>query len=165
MAINNALNASSSGLTASDGNGNWFGRTITLGTGLTGSNLDGIAGNPTLSAIGGGLTWSEITGTSSNMSVNNAYLANNAGLVTLTLPATAAQFSVIKVKGYGAGGWKIAQNANQQIRFGSATASTVGITGFISSTNLNDGVTLVAAVAGASTIWTVLDSVGNITIN
>jgi hypothetical protein len=115
-------------------------------------------------APAGGLTWNDVTGTSASMAVNNGYLADNAALVTLTLPATAAQFSIIEVKGYGAGGWTIAQNANQQIRFGSATATTVGVGGSLSSTNLNDGVRLLATVAGASTIWTVTDSIGNITI-
>ncbi len=136
--------------------------TLTAGTGVTITNA---GGSITINAASGGLTWTDVTGTTQAMAINNGYLADNAGLVTLTLPATAVQFSVIEVKGYGAGGWKIAQNANQQIRFGSATATTSGATGFLSSNNLNDGVRLIAAVGGASTIWTVLSSIGNITIN
>lgn len=50
-----------------------------------------------------GFTWNEITGTSSGMAVNNGYIANNAGLVTLTLPASAALGSVIEVAGKGSG--------------------------------------------------------------
>lgn len=135
--------------------------TLTAGTGVTITNG---AGTITVAASGGGLTWNDVTGTSASMAVNNGYLADNAGLVTLTLPATAAQFSVIEVKGYGAGGFTIAQNANQQIRFGNATATTSGVGGSLSSTNFNDGVRLIAAVGGASTIWTVLSSIGNLTI-
>jgi hypothetical protein len=36
------------------------------------------------------LAWSEVTGTSQNAAVNNAYITNNAALVTVTLPTTAA---------------------------------------------------------------------------
>lgn len=134
--------------------------TITAGTGISVTNG---AGSITVAATGGGLTWTDVTGTSASMAVNNGYLANNAGLVTLTLPASATQFSVIKVQGYGAGGWAIAQNANQQIRLGS-NATTVGVSGSLASTDANDSVTLLAAVGGASTIWTVQDVVGNITV-
>jgi hypothetical protein len=134
---------------------------LTAGTGI---GITNAAGSITINATGGGLSWVDVTGTTQAMLVNTGYLADNAGLVTLTLPATAVQFSVIEVKGYGAGGWLIAQNANQQIRFGSVTATTLGITGSLASTNLNDGVKLMAAVGGASTIWTVIESIGNITI-
>ena len=52
------------------------------------------------------------------MSVNNGYIANNAGLVTLTLPDTAALGDEVLVQGKGAGGWLIAQNASETIYFG-----------------------------------------------
>lgn len=140
---------------------------LTAGTGVSITNA---AGSITINATGGALTWNDVSGTSATMAVNNGYLADNAGLVTLTLPATAAQFSIIEVKGYGAGGWKIAQNANQQIRMGSSAAAvsittTLGNTGFLQSTRLDDGVRLLAAVGGASTIWTVISSIGNITVS
>lgn len=135
--------------------------TLTAGTGVSITNG---AGSITIAATGGGLAFVDVTGTTQAMAVNTTYLADNVGLVTLTLPATAAQGSIIEVKGFGSGGWAIAQNANQQIRFGSATATTVGVSGSLASTNLNDGVKLLAAVGGASTIWTVLSSQGNITI-
>jgi hypothetical protein len=135
--------------------------TLTAGSGIS---ISSVSGAITISALSGGFTWNDVTGTSAAMAIANGYLADNAGLVTLTLPATAVQFSEIQVKGYGAGGWRIAQNANQQIRFGSATATTVGVGGSLASTNLNDGVRLIATVGGASTIWTVLSAIGNITI-
>lgn len=135
--------------------------TLTAGTGVTITNG---AGSITINATGGALTWTDVTGTSASMAVNNGYLADNAGLVTLTLPTSAVQFSVLAVGGFGAGGWKIAQNANQSIQFGSAAATTTGITGSLASTNRYDTVFLIAAVGGASTTWLVLNSVGNLTI-
>ncbi len=135
--------------------------TLTAGTGITITNA---ANSITIASVGGGFTWNDVTTTSASMAVNNGYLSDNAGLVTLTLPATAVQFSVIRVAGNGAGGWKIAQNANQLIQFGSAAATTTGITGSLSSTNRYDTVELIAVVGGASTQWNVLSSVGNQTI-
>lgn len=134
--------------------------TLTAGTGVSITNG---AGSITIAATGGGLTWTDVTGTSASMAVNNGYLADNVGLVTLTLPATAVQFSVIAVAGKGTGGWKIAQNASQQILFG-ASSTTSGTGGSLASTNANDCVHLLASVGGSSTIWTVLNSVGNITV-
>ena len=134
--------------------------TLTAGTGVTITNS---AGAITINATGGALTWTDVTGTSASMAVNNGYLADNAGLVTLTLPSTAAQFSLISVAGIGAGGWKIAQNANQKIIFG-ITTTTTGVGGSLASTNANDCVSLLATVGGASTTWTVLNSIGNLTV-
>ena len=134
--------------------------TLTAGTGISIVNGNN---SITINASGGGVSWNDVTGTSASMAVNNGYLSDNAGLVTLTLPATAVQFSTIKVSGYGAGGWLIAQNASQQIIFGN-TASTAGVGGSLASTNRYDAVELLAVVGGASTIWKVQNGVGNITI-
>lgn len=135
--------------------------TLTAGTGI---GIVNGAGSITINATGGGLTWTDVTGTSASMAINNGYLADNAGLVTLTLPVSAVQFSVIAVGGFGSGGWKIAQNANQSIQFGSGSATTSGITGSLASTNRYDCVYMIAAVGGASTTWLVLNAVGNLTI-
>jgi hypothetical protein len=134
--------------------------TLTAGTGVS---INNSAGAITINATGGALTWTDVTGTSASMAVNNGYLADNAALVTLTLPATAVQFSVIAVAGIGAGGWKIAQNANQKIIFG-ITTTTTGVGGSLASTNANDCIFLLATVGGASTTWTALNAVGNITV-
>lgn len=108
----------------------------------------------------GGLTWNEVTGTSVSAAVNNAYILNNAGLVTLTIPTTAAVGDVIKVVGKGAGGWTIAQNASENINFGNVTTTT-GTGGSLSSSLRYDCVELVCTVA--NTTWTVTSSIGNIT--
>lgn len=56
---------------------------------------------------GTGLTWSEVTGTSQTMVVNNAYVANNASIISFTLPSTSAVGDVVAIVGKGAGGWQV----------------------------------------------------------
>lgn len=109
---------------------------------------------------GGGITWNEVTGTSQSMAVDNGYIANNASLVTLTLPATAAVGKVVRVSGKGAGGWKIAQNASGIIHFGNSDTTT-GTGGYLQSTHQRDSVELVCVVANNE--WNIISSVGNIT--
>lgn len=132
-------------------------QTITAGTGISITNA---THSITISNTGS-FGWIETTGTSASMSINTGYIANNAGLVTFTLPATAALGSVIKLTGKGAGGWTIAQNASGQINFGSSS-TTVGVTGSLSSTLQFDSVELVCITA--DNIWNVLSSVGNLTV-
>ena len=139
---------------------NWSQLTV----GSTGQVLTVTAGAPGWSTLAPeSLSWTDVTGTSQSMAINSGYLANNASLVTLTLPSTAAQFSVIKVTGIGAGGWKIAQNANQKIRW-LGVDSTVGVSGILSSVDANACVTLRAYVGGSSTFWLVEQANGNITL-
>ena len=101
---------------------------------------------------GAGMIWNEVTVTTQTMSVNNGYIANNAGLVTLTLPATSAIGSVIYINGKGAGGWSIAQNASQLIHIGSSV-STTGVGGSVASTNRYDSMCLVCITA--NTEWAI----------
>lgn len=107
------------------------------------------------------MSWTQVTGTSASMAINNGYIANNVALVTLTLPAVAALGSIIRVTGKGAGGWRIAQNAGQTIYFGTST-STTGATGHIDSTQTRDTVELVCVTANND--WNVISSVGNISL-
>jgi hypothetical protein len=100
-----------------------------------------------------------ISSTSATMVVNNGYAANNSSLVTLTLPATAAVGSEIRVTGLGTGGWQIAQNSGQLINFGSSTTTT-GMGGSLSSTDQFDSIYLICVVA--NTTWNVMSSIGNI---
>jgi hypothetical protein len=110
---------------------------------------------------GGGITWNEVTGTTQAASVNAGYIANNAALVTITIPTTAAVGDVVRVTGKGAGGWLIAQNASQIIHF-LGTDTTTGTGGSLASTGTYDGVEIVCVVA--NTEWVVISSMGNITI-
>lgn len=113
------------------------------------------------SITGGLMPWTEVTGTSQSASVGNGYITNNAGLVTVTLPTTAAVGSIVRVAGKGAGGWKVAQNASEVIHFGNVDTTT-GTGGSLASTDTNDAVELLCIVA--DTEWMVLSSQGNITI-
>ena len=109
-----------------------------------------------------GYIWNEVTGTSQSMAVESGYIANNAGLVTLTLPASASVGESIAVAGKGAGGWKIAQNAGQVIRAG-ASSTTIGAAGYLQSTNQYDSIELLCITA--NTDWVVLTGPqGNITV-
>lgn len=109
------------------------------------------------------LTWNDVTTPTETIAVQNGYLANNTAQVVFTLPSTAPQFSIIAVQGYGAGGWKIEQNANQQCIFGTSQ-TTSGVTGFIESTNRYDCIQLLAAVGGANTIWVTQYVIGNLIV-
>ena len=121
------------------------------------------AGSLTINGTGGGLTWSTVT-VDASFTVNTGTVANKAGLLTMTLPASAAVGDVIAITGINTAlGWKIAQNANQQIFFGSAS-TTLGVTGSLASTATRDTVYIVCVVAGASTVWNVVQPIGNITV-
>ena len=134
--------------------------TLTAGNGIAIANGTGTI---TISTTDFANNWTVVTGTTQAMAINSGYVSNNAGLVTLTLPAVAAVGSVIQMQGLGAGGWQIAQNALQLIHIGSAVTTT-GITGYLASTNQYDSLTLLCVVA--NTTWTVLGGPqGNITYN
>jgi hypothetical protein len=64
--------------------------------------------------------------------------------------------------GESSGGWKIAQNAGQNVQFGSVS-TTSGITGSLASTNQYDVVYLVCRIA--DTTWSVSSVQGNLTIS
>lgn len=108
-----------------------------------------------------GITWNTVSGTTQTAAVSNGYIANNAGLVTITLPTTAAVGSIIEVTGQGAGGWKLGQPASVLVNFGSITTTT-GTGGSIASTNTFDSLRIVCIVA--NTTWNVLSAQGNLTI-
>jgi len=125
--------------------------TLTAGTGISITN----AGNSiTIAVTGGGDTWSTVTGTSQAAVVNSGYFTNNAGLVTVTLPATAAVGSIVEVAGQGAGGWKLAANSGQTIQYGNLATTTAGS---FASTNQFDTIRVVCQVA--NTTWQVLSSI------
>lgn len=113
---------------------------------------------------GGGFTpmpTTTVTGTTQSASVNNAYVTNNAGAVTVTLPASAAVGDEIIVMGLGAGGWILAQNSSQLIRFGNAVTTT-GAGGSLASTNRYDTLHIKCIVT--DTTFSVIGAQGNITV-
>lgn len=129
----------------------------------TGVSITNAAGSITVNAVGGGVTWSVVT-VDASFTVNTGTIANKAGLLTMTLPASAAIGDIIEITGINTAlGWKIAQNANQQIFFGTSS-TTLGATGSLASSAIRDSLKMVCVVAGASTVWNVISSIGNITV-
>jgi hypothetical protein len=131
--------------------------------GAGGITTSGSGATLTITGSGAGFTWNDVTGTSASMAVNNGYVADNAALVTLTLPSTAAFGSLIEVTGgvSGTGLWKIAQNSGQTIHFGNV-ATTTGVGGYLQATAQYDSVRLLCNKA--NTDWVVLPGTqGNIT--
>ena len=125
---------------------------------------NGAAALPSWQAAATIFTWA-VTTIDAGMAVNNGYIANKAGLLTMTLPASGAIGDIIEITGINtAVGWRIAQNANQQIFFG-ASSTTLGVAGYLEATAIRDSVRMVCVVSGASTNWNVIASIGNITIN
>ncbi len=91
----------------------------------------------------GNYIWTNVTGTTQTMAPGNAYIANDASLVTFTPPVNYAIGDRFLIAGQGAGGWKLAQNALQQTDF-LAGNTTNGITGFSESNRATDVIELVA---------------------
>lgn len=135
--------------------------TLTEGANITITNG---AGSITIAASGGGgggITWNEVTGTSQAAAVDNGYICNNAGLVTVTLPSTIAVGESVAITGKGAGKFAIAQNAGQTIYFGS-TATTTGAGGSLTS-DIQYGAIEILCIT-ADTDFIVRSSVGNFTV-
>jgi hypothetical protein len=110
-------------------------------------------------AISGGVGgWSEVTGVTQAIVAAVGYVANHATQrIVFTLPATMAIGQTIRLVGKGAAGWRIAQNAGQQVKFG-MTNTTVGVDGFIESNYLTDAIEIICTTA--DTTFRVVSSVG-----
>jgi hypothetical protein len=131
---------------------------LTAGSGISiaqsGSNI-------TISASVSALAWNLITGSSVTMASNNAYVANNAGLVTLTLPTVSSFGDIIYVTGIGSGSWRIVYGSGQYIQVGHTASTTT--TGNVGSSNTFDAIDLVCTVANTS--WQAFNGPqGNLTI-
>lgn len=112
-----------------------------------------------LSTLG---TWIDVTAGARAVANGEKYLSDNAVSVAFTLPASSNIGDYFRIAGVQ-GSWTLAQNANQQIKFGSSS-TTVGITGSLASTNAGDCIELVATNTSASSVWRVISSIGNITV-
>jgi hypothetical protein len=131
------------------------------GTGTAGQVFmsNGSAALGSFQTVGGVVTWHDQTTTPVTMVAGNAYSANNAGLVTLNVPATAAVGDEFQVQGQGAGGWLVRANTGQVINFGSSPTTSAGS---LASTNRYDGVKFVCTVA--NTTFAVMFAIGNLTV-
>jgi hypothetical protein len=124
--------------------------TLTAGTGISIANA---ANSITISSSGADI-WVDETGASVTMATNTGYTSDDgATLVTFTLPTTSAIGDWVEINGKGAGLWKIAQAAGQQIHIGTV-ATTSGVGGSLASVNQFDNVRLRCLTA--NTIWTVV---------
>lgn len=128
------------------------------GTGMT---ITGSGNAVTFNASGGGFTWNTVTTTTQTLVSSNAYIANNAGLITFTLPSTADVGDSYAIVGYGAGGWALAQNILQSTIFGKLITTT-GISGSLASTIASNFIFITCIVA--DTVFKITDSGGNITV-
>lgn len=131
------------------------------GAGTAGQALisGGASALPSWTTVGGLTVWHDQTTTPVTMAAGNAYSANNAGLVTLNVPATAAVGDEFQVQGQGAGGWLVRANTGQVINFGSSPTTSAGS---LASTNRYDAVKFVCTVA--NTTFNVMFAVGNLTV-
>lgn len=113
-------------------------------------------------------TWNTVSGTTQTMAANNGYITTNVSLTTLTLPTTAAVGTIMRVAGFNAGGWRIAQNASQQIRYvdqvttvGTAgVLDTVGSGGTAGLPDIYSSIELLCVTA--NTTFLVIGGVGNV---
>ena len=140
-----------------------------IASGTTGQVLysNGAGALPSFAAAPAGVAWVDVTSATQTIAASTGYVTDNATQVTYTLPATPAFGNVFRITGGVSGSatapWIIAQNAGQQINFGN-TSTTVGTGGSIASTFQYDSIECVCVVAGASAVWVVLDSVGNLIV-
>lgn len=89
------------------------------------------------------------------MEITNGYYCNGATQLSLLLPVTADVGDYIEVAAINAAGWKVIQNATQQIQVGSVS-TTLGITGSLSSGAIGDTVKISCYIT--NTHWIVLSS-------
>jgi len=131
---------------------------LTPGAGIS---ITSVTGSITISWTGANL-WVDQTTAAVTMVANTGYTSDDgATLVTFTLPTAASIGDFVEIQGKGAGGWTIAQAASQEIFFG-IVHTTAGVTGSLSSTTQYDCVKLRALTAGATSTWSVVSAVGNL---
>ncbi len=114
-----------------------------------------------LDVVNGGFIWNNVTGTTATAVKSNGYQANNAGLVTITMPSVASSTfgDTIKIAGLGAGGWLLQCVATQLIHFGNTATSAAGS---IASTNRYDSIEIVCS--STTTEWFVVSAQGNLSV-
>ena len=139
------------------------GDSVELVSGFTGSSSltlpNSASGTLALTSdIPASTTWNGVAGTTQAMVENNGYESQNGATSTFTLPATAAQYSVLRVLQNAAGVVIVAQNASQNIRLGSSITTT-GAGGSLTSTAQGDALYLLCTTANLN--FVVLSAVGS----
>jgi hypothetical protein len=115
---------------------------------VTAQSIADLAGSP---------TYTEVTGTSQTVAVGGRYIANNASLVTFTLPTTAAVGTTFELCGSGAGLYEIAYTTNQLLHLGNVSSTTTS--GKVTATHRYDSIKFVCITANL--VWNAISAVGN----
>ena len=124
---------------------------------------NGGASAPTFQpSSGGGISWALYT-TNQVLAKNNGYYANSGSVLTFTLPTTATVGDTYVISGVNTGGWIVAQNASQSIRFGNLITTT-GTGGSLASTSIGDGVTIACYGTNQEFIVLPMGAIGNINV-
>lgn len=109
---------------------------------------NGVSADPSFqpAAAAPAFTWTVVTGATQALTANNGYFANRAGIVTFTLPSTAAVGDTFQVAQMHAGQtWVLNYNSGQKIYIG--TTSTTTSSGNLTSTADGDWIEIVCRVA------------------
>lgn len=106
--------------------------------------------------------WIDINSNIDAQSFYGYNVKNDATRVFINLPLTSAMGDIIEIAGIGLGGWRLTQNAGQQIKMFNGTETTIGTGGYIESNNAGDS--LVLECLTNNTTWKILNSQGNIII-
>lgn len=112
--------------------------------------------------------WVDVTGTAVQAQPNTGYIArNDAAQVVVSLPANPAIGDVVRIRGDGLGGWKIAQNPGQAVQTqtlggmaGASWTARESSRNWVRVASSADGSKLVALV-GNGKIYTSTDSGAN----
>jgi len=169
-----ATNTSSVLVTNSTGVPTWVqminGQTLIGSTGATPSaNFIGVSGNlstgtgPTTFTIStegmANYSFVDETTTSRTLTPFQCMVADNAGVVTGTIPASSNFGDVFEIVGKGTGGWKLQANAGQTINLGSSPTT---VAGSLASTNQYDAIQVVCVTS--NTTFVARSVIGNITV-
>jgi len=138
------------------------GKTLTVDNSMTTTAVDGAtvafgAGGTVLYSGGvGGFAWVDVPGTTQAAAINTGYICSNAGATTVTLPATAAEGSVVGVASANAGGFIFTANGGQTIKFLGQTTTSGG-----SWTSAEQYDVMIVLCIVANTTWMVIQAPGS----
>lgn len=127
--------------------------------GGVGTSTSGSGSTITITVDSGGFNWVS-TAAGLTMSVETGYSLTNIVPITMTLPVTAVLGETVVILGSVGGPgatFVVGQGAGQYIIY-NASASTVGVTGTLTTTSIGSTVELTCVVA--NTTWQVSDASG-----